>query len=200
MNGRADRATERRNRGPGRQLYLTNVDALISVPCPRPASIRPIGGAVAAWRVEKKPDLLWSIGRDAHLHLHAEMVRRNPMNVPWSGSRGADRARPQGDKSILPTLPLVGRNRSSRRRQINLRPGMGRSRAEPLVAPPNRRADGEIPGCKRAANRASAPPRSSAWRNRGSCHGEPKRLTGCWIPFAPAAGSGSHDGCPVTAG
>src|SRR6266480_1815296 len=136
----------------------------INVPCPcsrrRPNRLAElwVGGASGS-----SPDRLWRTGRDAHLHLHAEMVRREPDEgavergrVVWIAD---DR---NGDKADLADAAARGVEIDpAGARQIDLRPGMGRpaSRATHRLLRIVR--DGEIPGRK---------PRGETERARGLDH------------------------------
>ena len=60
---------------PALKLNLTNVDAFHHTYLVRVlTSIKPIGQIVWAWNVGEWPNSIRRTGRDAHLHLHAEMV------------------------------------------------------------------------------------------------------------------------------
>src|SRR6266436_9281173 len=101
----------------------------INGPCP--ASRRrssPLAKLCARGELGSRPDRLRRTGRDAHLHLHAEMVRREPEEgaverdrVVWIAD---DR---NGDKvDLADAAGCRIKIDPADARQINLRPGMGR--------------------------------------------------------------------------
>src|ERR1700730_2118376 len=99
----------------------------INVPCPRRRSNR----LVELWprgAVRSGPDRLWRTGRDTHLHLHAEMVRREPDEGAVERDRVVWIAHDcNGDKADLADAAARGVEIGpTGARQIDLRPGMGR--------------------------------------------------------------------------
>jgi hypothetical protein len=176
---------------PARKLDLTHVDVFyqltLSASRLRLAETGPRGASCDG------PDRLWRAGRDTHLHLHAEMVRWEPDEGAVERDRVVRIAHDcNGDKADVADAAARGVEIDpAGARQIDLRPGMGRPARGLLRV----KRDGEIPGRKPARqNRTSAPPRSSAWRNRGSCHGRAgASRPAAGFPSLPAAGKGSSD-------
>src|SRR5207249_8954785 len=98
----------------------------------RVPTIKPV---VRAGALGSSPDRLRPTGRDAHLHLHAEMVRREPDEGAVERGRVVRIADDRnGDKADLADAAARGVEIDpAGARQIDLRPGMVDPRAEPLV-------------------------------------------------------------------
>src|SRR5438094_10292722 len=100
----------------------------INGPCPRPDVDQARWANCVRVELGSGPDRVRRTGRGAHLHLHAEMVRREPDEgaverdrVVWIAD---DR---NGDKADLADAAARGVEIDpADARQINLRPGMGR--------------------------------------------------------------------------
>ena len=114
---------------PARKLDLTNVDAFHqrTLSASRRRS-SPLGELCARGALGSGPDRVRRTGRGAHLHLHAEMVRREPDEGAVERGRVVRIADDRnGDKADLADAAARGVEIDpAGARQINLRPGMGR--------------------------------------------------------------------------
>jgi hypothetical protein len=90
-------------------------------------SIKPLAEWCARGASASGPDRLRRTGRDAHLHLHAEMVRREPDEGAMERDRVVRIADDRnGDKAALADVAARGVEIDpADARQIDLRPGMG---------------------------------------------------------------------------
>src|ERR1700674_1237241 len=129
-------------------MSLRSIGRTLTVSRPRS---NPLGELCARGALGSRPDRLRRTGHDAHLHLHAEMVRREPDEGAVERDRVVRIADDRnGDKADLADAAARGvAIDPAGTRQVDLRPGMGRpaSRAaHPFLRIVER--DGEIPGCK----------------------------------------------------
>ena len=154
-------------------------------------------------RLGSGPDRLRRIEHDAHLHLHAEMVRRKSDKGAVKRDRVArigDNC--NGDKAdVADAAACRIEINPSGARQINLRPGMSSIRDLSCSSAPSDRPTGlrDTPTQNARRNQSSAPPRSSAWRSRGNSHGRAgASLPAAGRPSLPVACKRSRDGCLVT--
>ena len=131
-------------------------------------------------------DHLRSTGHDAHLHLHSEVIRRKSKK----GAVKRDR------------VARIGHGRNGDQADVAdaAAPTRESTRAPGRSSVPAGRGGGlrDTPRRTVRRNQMSAPPRSSALRSRGNCHGRGTASpTAAGFLSLPAACSGSRDGCPA---
>lgn len=151
-------------------------------------SIAPIGQIVEVWTVGGGPDHPGSTGRDVHLHLHSEMIRRKSKKGAVKRDRVARIGRGRNGDQADVADAAAGR--------IEIDPtSAGQVDLRPSVSRPVRRAarrflrivevDCEIPEANRAAkpNERAASIISMA-KSRQLPWPRPSVSNGGWIPFA----------------
>jgi len=127
-----------RHRGPGSEARSNECRGVPSTDLVHvPTSIKPVGRMCARGALGSGPDRLRRTGRGPHLHLHAEMVRREPDEGAVERDRVVWIA---DDRKCCRRGRSWGRNRSSRCPANRFAPRHGSTRELSCSAPPDRRA------------------------------------------------------------